>query len=338
MVVDIISVGSVNRLDLLDVQRRTMGSHVMVRNFFSITELDDAEPDCYQKLTWEHVQNISRFCRRKRPKENFMRASYIGEDYLKTKANPVGWMCAQKRPHYGLVKAANHYKTQRQALPDWLIIADDDTYYNMELFRGIFRHRDASKLEVSVGCLIRRSKFPLVGSFTFPNGGFGSVISRGSLAKLLRPIECPSADDVGEEMVCTQLEANLIGEGRHFRNGMSLVELFDAYVRAERYRDVDRWSTGYCMHSDWLLGYIVNLYNVSRHVDDPDYESVPHARIEPFVKGSVLYRERDGLCKNEHVCREGLAVCHYAPALWMEEETDRCRQIAPHRFRNVTEQ
>jgi hypothetical protein len=117
---------------------------------------------------------------------------------------------------------------------------------------------------------------------------------------------------------------------------MSLVDLFQAYVSAERYQDVDRWSAGYCMHSDWVLGYFVNFFNVSRHVEDPDYESVPQARIEPFVKGSVLYQKRDGLCNNEHVCREGLAVCHYAPALWMEEETDRWRQIAPHRFSDVT--
>jgi hypothetical protein len=245
--------------------------------------------------------------------------------YLKTLANPGGWICAQKRPHYGLAKAAKHYAKHRQEdLPDWLIIMDDDTYYNMELFYEYFWHRDASDLEVLAGCLMR-----LPGNFTAPYGGYGSVFSRGSLAKLLLPIECPSADD---QATCDRLQDNLVGELRHFRNGMSLIDLFHAYVSAERYRDVDRWSAGFCMHSDVLLGYLVNFYNASRHVADPNYETVPHARIEPFVKGSEVGH---GLCRNLGGCRKGTVVCHNAPAAWMEEETDLWRQLVPHRFRNV---
>jgi hypothetical protein len=339
MVVDVLSVCSVRRLDLLDVQRRTMGSHLNVRNFFSVTELDDADPECYQKLTWEHVRNISRFCRRRRPAESYHRVYrymtgilFAREQWLEKKANPTGWMCAQKRPYYGLAKAARHYVRHRQDLPDWLIIMDDDTYYNMELFRDQFRRRDSSELEVSVGCLVRQPVHLV--NLTFPYGGFGSVISRGSLAKLFRPIECPSVDN--DQAICDRLEENIVGERRYFRNGMSLVELIHAYVSAERYRDVDHWSTGYCMHSDWVLGYFVNFYNVSRHVDNPYYELVPHARIEPFSEGSEIYRRSEGLCKNDGVCREGDAVCHRTQASWMEEETNRLRQLAPHRFRNVT--
>jgi hypothetical protein len=263
-----------------------------------------------------------------------MRSRFATEGWLKRKANPVGWMCAQKRPMYGLAKLARHYAEHRQeALPDWLVLVDDDTYYNMELFHGSFRHRQASDLEVSAGCLFIFTYRGLA-NFTFPYGGFGSVISRGSLEKLLRPINCPSTDD---RAICDRLQENLVGENRYFRSGMSLVDLIYAYVSAERYRDVDRWSTGYCMHSDWVVGYFVNFYNVSRHVADPDYELVPQARIEPIVKGSENYlNSPGGLCKNDKVFREGIEVCHYAPASWMEEETSRLRKLLPERFRNVT--
>jgi hypothetical protein len=257
---------------------------------------------------------------------------FAKEPWLKKKPNAIGWMCGQKRPYYGLVKAANHYKIRRkEGLPDWLIIADDDTYYNMEVFHESFRRRNASDFDVSVGCLIRLPAHTV--RFSFPYGGFGSVVSRGSLEKLVRPIECPSSDD---QAICDRLQENIVGELRYFRNGMSLIDLIHAYVSTERYRDVDRWSTGFCMHSDWVLGYFVNFYNVSRHVEDPDDELVPQARIEPFVKGSEYhYRQRRGLCKNEGACRQGDAVCHKAPVSWIEQETDRLRHLLPHRFRNA---
>jgi hypothetical protein len=340
MVVDILSVGSVSRLDLLDAQRRTMGSHATVRNFFNATELDDADdPDCSRVLTWEHVKKISHFCRRKRPEHpvyRYMtRVLFAREQWLEKKANPAGWMCAQKRPYHGLAKVARHYASRRHAeagLPDWLIIADDDTYYNLELFHRTFRSRNASDLEVAVGCLVRQPVHTV--NLTFPYGGFGSVLSGGSLAKLLRPIECPPASADGEA-TCDRLRDNIVGELEYFRNGMSLVDLIHAYVSAERYRDVDRWTAGYCMHSDWVLGYFVNFYNVSRHVENPYYRRVPQARIDPFANGSEIYRRPEGLCRNDGVCREGDQVCHRAPAKWMEEETRRWRRLAPHRFRNA---
>jgi hypothetical protein len=271
-----------------------------------------------------------------------MTLMYAKERWLKLKPNPAGWMCAIRRPYYGLAKAARHYARHRQEdLPDWLVLLDDDTYYNMELFHGIFRRRDAYDLEVSAGCLLHLPVHNV--NFTFPWGGFGAVVSKGSLAKLLRPIECPSPDE--DRAICDRLQEDVVGELRHFRSGMSLVDLLYAYVSAERYRDVDRWSTGFCMHADWILGYFVNFYNVSRHVDDPDYDKVPQARIEPFVKGSqqeVFFKGSakkvsvpGGVCKNEGVCREGDVVCHKANASWIEQETDRWRHLAPHRFRNV---
>jgi hypothetical protein len=68
--VDILSVGSVTMLDLLHVQQETFASHISVRNFFNVTEIDDADPDCSKYLTLDDVWMVSKFCRT-RPKVSF---------------------------------------------------------------------------------------------------------------------------------------------------------------------------------------------------------------------------------------------------------------------------
>jgi hypothetical protein len=49
------------------------------------------------------------------------------------------------------------------------------------------------------------------------------------------------------------------------------------------------------MHSDWVIGYFANYYNISRHVVEPYYADVPHARIEPY-KNSEIYKKGTGFC------------------------------------------
>ncbi len=61
--VDILSVATINRTDLLEAQERTFASHPSVRNFFNVTELDDHDPTCYKELTFDHVYKVSNFCR-----------------------------------------------------------------------------------------------------------------------------------------------------------------------------------------------------------------------------------------------------------------------------------
>jgi hypothetical protein len=87
---------------------------------------------------------ISNFCRGQRPSGlsrvfRYLRGQYAKAEWLEKKANPSGWMCAQVRPYSGLLKAYKHYKKSQQALPDYLIIIDDDTYYNMELFVSYYK-------------------------------------------------------------------------------------------------------------------------------------------------------------------------------------------------------
>lgn len=171
--VDILSVASIDRPDLIEAQQRTFASHTSVRNFFVATELDDADPECHKHLTWEHVVNISNFCRERRKGLSdlfrYMRGQYARVQWLEKKTNPRGWMCAQSRPYSGLIKAFNHYRDHDQELPHYFIIMDDDTYYNMELFQENFEIQNHSVPSIIAGCLVRLPIHQV--NFTFPFGG-----------------------------------------------------------------------------------------------------------------------------------------------------------------------
>lgn len=267
--VDILSVATINRTELLDAQKRTFVTHPSVRNFFNATELDDYDPTCYRDLTWEHVRLVSTFCRN-RPKGisyeyRFMRGMYARTPFLARKPNPAGWLCAIQRPYAGLRKAYLHYQQNRQLLPDYFIILDDDTYYNMEIFQKNHETLNSSVPTVVAGCLVRQPVMQI--NFTFPFGGYGAVFSKGSLDYLFQPIMCMNGIVGGDnfpsmvnhpnhEAICNQLSKDLFGELKYFQNGMSLLDLIYKFVNTERYRDVATWTTGFCMHSDWVMGYV----------------------------------------------------------------------------------
>mmetsp|Transcript_111 Transcript_111/g.271 ORF Transcript_111/g.271 Transcript_111/m.271 type:complete len:424 (+) Transcript_111:240-1511(+) len=356
LTVDLLSVASQQQLSLLLAQKSTVGSHTSVRNFFNATELDDADPSCSSNLKLEDVKSISSFCRRRGDglSEIFrvMRGNYARWQWLEKKRNPMGWMCAQVRPISGLFKIYNHFMQTREDLPDYLIVMDDDTYFNMEMFQESFQSFDSSINMYYAGCLVRSPIHQI--NFTFPFGGYGSILSRGTLVNLFRPIHCaftnrsisPSFDittntatnknfTYDPEAICTRIKEDNVGEKRYFRNGMNIVQLMYAYSSSERYVNIKNWTSGFCMHSDWAVGYFMNFYNVSMHVKEAFYKDVPHARIEAY-KGSEIYRKGTGLCNNENDCPEDSEICHRASADWMRNETNRWKLKFPKKFLNLS--
>jgi len=260
--VDVLSIASMRQLDLLEAQRSAITSHTSVRNFFNATELDDLDPDC-QNITWDRVQAVSKFCRN-RPNHlssifRHLRGQYARSEWLKKKQNPSGWLCAQVRPFSGLMKAYSHYARSSEGLPDYFLIFDDDTYYNMELFRRSFESTDPSEAKVYAGCLVRLPIHQV--NFTFPFGGFGTIVSRGALRLFFQRINCQEFDkdsnysiivDVetkDSSTLCTKLKEDNVGELKYFTNGMNLVELMQKYSITEQYRNVFQWTSGFCMHS-----------------------------------------------------------------------------------------
>ena len=342
--VDILSVASINQIDLLNAQHRSF-SHKSVRNFFNVTEVDDADPDCHTKLTMDNVKAISDFCRRRKGLKlsgvfRYLRGLYARIPWLEQKANPVGWMCAQQRPYSGLMKVNRHYRQSSEELPDYFIIMDDDTYYNMELFQQNFKQLDSSEPFVIAGCLIRHPIHMV--NFTFPFGGFGTIISKGAMQNLLQPIYCKSG---ASDLKCDRLEENLVGEQQYFVDGMNLVELMHRYVNAERYRNVDNWTTGFCMHSDWVSGFFFNYYYVSRHTNEAKFAAVPQSRMTSYTANgryekSEIYSKGTGFCNSERTstkeCAKDVDICHRATADWMDTETNHWKLKVPHRFKNVS--
>ena len=332
--VDILSVASIDtkRMELLNAQKRILTSHSSVRNFFNVTEVDDYDPTCYKDLTLEQVEAVSNFCRKRPPglsyEMRFMRAQYARKQFINKKKNPAGWLCAIPRPYSGLRKAYLHYKENRQELPDYFIVMDDDTYYNIETFEQIHNKLNSTEQTVVAGCLVR---WPIQQiNFTFPWGGYGTVFSKNALKYLFHSIRhCPpkgeesSDDHPNAEGICNQLSKNIVGELKYYENGNSLLDIIYKYVSMDRYRDVAKWDWrnhgGFCMHSDWVMGYFVNYYNVSRHVEMKKFENVPHARIESF-EGSDVYARPSGYCKNEGSCKNGTMICHKGSVEWMEKE------------------
>lgn len=118
-------IGSAHRLDYLAAQQNTFASHCTVRNFFSATEKDDADPECESKLTNQTVVAISNFCRRGQRWGRhgkwfmeYMTGAYAFHRWLMKKKNPQGWVCAQTRPAQALHNVVEKYKKRNESFPD----------------------------------------------------------------------------------------------------------------------------------------------------------------------------------------------------------------------------
>lgn len=232
--IDIISVGSNTRPEYHRAQKATIGKHPSIRHFFAITEDDDVDQDCNDRLTWKDVFQISGFCGGLRKDiENKHRLLYdfknkfANPDWLqRTSKSPVGWMCAQKRPMAGFGKALQKYRqnnnghhattnqTQQSQLhlPDYLVIMDDDMYYNMEyVVHGLGKLKQEQHLLnsatmdsfVVAGCLIR-SKLKRF-NWSFPFGGWGTIFSRGALEAMLQPLHCGDMGALNNAVVSTDI-------------------------------------------------------------------------------------------------------------------------------------
>ncbi|CAB9504144.1 expressed unknown protein [Seminavis robusta] len=366
-VIDILSIGSNARLDLLDAQRATFGAHPNVRHFIQATEDDDADPHCSRDLTDQQVFEISKFCGRQPNLRGdtsesthflrFMRNQFASIPWLQKKASPVGWLCAQRRPIHGLYKALTMYSAGQQqqqnnnnnaTLPDLLAIVDDDTYLNIHKLAQVYRDDTPQDPLVRAGCLVRT---PIhLFNFTFAFGGFGLILNKASLEKLQRPLgDCThgrrhlsasynSHDHSNQDKaVCQRLAENQIGEYKLFqeqqqpqqqpqKRPMALIDLMQAYATSKPYRDYQSWasdgSTGYCLHSDWAMGYFVNYYNLSRHTSDPYFADVAHDNLETWLN-SIIYNRPKGLCRHVSArrCTSSSLVCHYMTAQDMRQQS-----------------
>jgi hypothetical protein len=81
------------------------------------------------------------------------------ENYLMKKFNPVGWMCAQKRPLDALHSLLQQYQQVKTSLSDYLFIIDDDTWVNIDaIVPFIVKEYPSTGAHAVAVCLARMRK------------------------------------------------------------------------------------------------------------------------------------------------------------------------------------
>lgn len=176
LVFDTLSIGTQKNLGLLEAQSRTWGSHKGIRHYFAATEVDDADPNCYLTLNKTTIDNIVNTCVNDQPlaKEGFkIQYTKFSTGSANAGIPPAGWICAQQRFAVALEKLGTFYKrelagVENFTLPDYLMMQDDDTYYNMIRIEEFLRDKDPDVPLAEAPCLIRHTKLQ---NFSFPWGG-----------------------------------------------------------------------------------------------------------------------------------------------------------------------
>jgi len=301
--IDVLVVGSKTKTKAARTQFETWASHPSIRHFVLATEYDDPDPNCSSSSTQKKdVERIVSTCRPGKLRNKFWEkhnavsklttfwksSQFARLKWLEGKPNPAGWLCAQKRFVSSFTKLVQLYDT-KDALPDYLIIVDDDTYINLEhiteyLLKSPQRQAQEGISDderyvplpttpvVFAGCRIRSPANNI--KQTMPFGGFGTFFSKGSLTRWMEPIRCGSSSTEFEQAICQKYLPSssstehkseqdtypfhvTIGEGQFFQSGDSLNQVFHRYIHEMEY---------FCLHSDWFFGYIANFLNISRHV------------------------------------------------------------------------
>jgi hypothetical protein len=313
--IDAFSVGSESRLSLLQAQASTWGSHGSIRNFFGLTERDDADPTCASKLTKQDMNNISNYCsnvawqNRRGFKLRYLQSVYARPLWFQQHNKTPGWLCAQQRFAHTMAKMGRFYR--KETIPDFVFIQDDDTFYNMPNMISFLQSLDTSQPIVEAGCLVRWPTHAI--NFSFPIGGYGFFLSRGAIQQLVQPIYCnTTVKDNLTTLACNQIADNMAGEKRIFLNGMSISDLIDAHAINFPIAKYQQWTRpGYCFHGDWVLGYFINYFGIGTEFYRPDFHSNPKVRIEQHL-GHSYNGDVSGNCLNEgwKACGSLSHACH----------------------------
>lgn len=316
--IDFISVGSLTKPQLQAAQIRTFGSHSAVRHFFPMTELNDTDSTCYKDLTMVDLETAVEFCKDvegQSHESKLLRKKLRPFQYVR---KSTGWLCAQKRPLDGLHLVLDRYKTE--SLPSYLIIMDDDSYFNMNPLVGTLHNaHPPDELFVLSGCTFT---FPKEIRFNFPYGGFGSILTRKAIQNLMRPIYCNATKPDGfTRMACWRLNQNLVGEQKFFRNGMTVADLMHAFSSGLPFTGVDDWDdgVGFCFHSDHAIAYFVGYY----HVGVPDY-LLEKSKVGDWMRKSndfsfvnIGFGNQCDYEKDE--CTDESMICHLVQPFQMDQ-------------------
>jgi len=259
--IDLLSIGSKSRPELIRAQKRIMSNHPSVAGSWWLTEDDDDDPSCSEGL--DTIDYIAKCTNKKvdpwkggpRYEVASIRAGNLHWDEERLAQdhyfpnNSSGWICAQKRVGFAIGKKIKAY-SEMNYLPDFLVLLDDDTFINLDLFSANLKGKDPSIPHIYGGFT-----FPLQ-DFSFFWGGYSVIIPRASLQRLKTPLYCEKGKNYVDnfaERACAAIDKNVIGEKDVYKYGMSVGDL--AYALSKR--------KYFCMHSDHFFGYLINHYHLS---------------------------------------------------------------------------
>lgn len=294
--IDIVSIGSKTRFEHLKAQASTWVSHPYVRSFWGFTEKQGHNETC-DSMTDEEITSHVDSCVAGFDETAGHIQEFITEGYTLIedgrRRRDAGWICAQRRVGraLGWLKHVAYKDHDQDSLPDLLLIVDDDTYIDLNIIEektGEFKAIADGSVEVLGSCLFEESGFI---KWPFSYGGFGTFFSKASIQQLIRPIHCENTDEnEGDQDVCKSIQLGRLGESKLFHEGMSIAELFHDYSSLKMF----------CLHSDWLLGYIARYYLFSD------------------VKGIEQYPTCGNVNSVNMTCHVGMEACHHQTPETME--------------------
>lgn len=324
LVVDVVSIGSQSRIAYMKAQRESWASHPTIRHFWEVTEADDYNPHCVDNITDAIMKEQVDWCQQqfKSP----FRARYRMQPIRFVRKKGIGWYCATARPGSGMRVAERFYKANKNVrLPDYLLLVDDDTSYNLDaILSDMESNSGTSRAAVWAGCLHFLQRLGMY-SYT-PHGGSGAVFNRGALERLFRPINCRKwkrSSDYVTYKSCETIKHSKMNEMALFRNGMTLNELM-----GERYNNFPS-----CVMADTLLGYFLQYYPIT---DSPRNLTRQMSRITPLfnsisrqAKNQMELGDADPNTTNAGIgCRAESDEC--------TPEMPICHHVTPEMIRNVS--
>ena len=190
LTIDAASIGCRNKSGWMQAQVDTWGAS-NVRFFFGSTEQDDIDPTCNEVMKPDTVKKIALFCGRQMLSEDkyklrmLAKAFFAQPKWLEKTNKGIGWLCAQQRFASMLGKVGKFYQIQLEVdksfeLPSFLLIQDDDTYYNMDMLERelLLKVKDLSIPFAAAGCLVHMPIHML--NFSFPIRRVRNNIEPGS--------------------------------------------------------------------------------------------------------------------------------------------------------------
>ena len=135
LTIDIVSLGSVTRMDYLTAQIETWASYRGVRHYWGFSELQDFDPEC-SAMTDEDRSAAVEQCKAPSAFKDAKMKSFLADYYGLTEGNRVrsgdaGWICAQRRVGRALGWLHSQYSGGKATMPDYLMVVDDDSYVDL---------------------------------------------------------------------------------------------------------------------------------------------------------------------------------------------------------------